>query len=104
MAMGGQVTGHLILVFDDASGLARAVAAALRAERPGRAGGGGAVGQPAARGAANVVGCASLTARARFARQRADLPHEFVPPPPRFLRDFAEALLEAALMTQAVAA
>jgi chemotaxis protein CheC len=100
MAMSGQVTGHLLLVFDDASGLA--LADFLLGQPSGTARTWGEVEQSAALETANIIGCAYLNALARFVHQRADRPHEFVPSPPRFLRDFAESLLEFALMNQAM--
>jgi chemotaxis protein CheC len=100
MAMSGQVTGHLILVFDDASGLA--LADVLLGQPSGTARTWGEVEQSAALETANIIGCAYLNALSRFVHERADRAHEFVPSPPRFLRDFAESLLEFALMNQAM--
>jgi len=100
MSMSGQVTGNLILVFDDASGLA--LADVLLGQPVGTATTWGEMETSAALETANIIGCAYLNALARFVHQRADLPHEFVPSPPRFTRDFAESLLQFALMNQAI--
>ncbi|MFN0050931.1 MAG: chemotaxis protein CheC [Planctomycetales bacterium] len=105
MTLHGQVTGQLILAFDDASGLGLAD---LLLERPiGTSTAWGDVEQSAALETANIIGCAYLNSLAKCfseaAPQSLDQSHELVPSPPQFARDFAESLLQFALMNQAMA-
>jgi chemotaxis protein CheC len=101
MALTGGIGGQLILAFDDASGLALAD---LLLGRPiGTSADWGQVEQSAALETANIIGCAYLNSLARcFADPAAESP-ELIPSPPRFARDFAESLLQFALMDQAMA-
>jgi chemotaxis protein CheC len=100
MALEGRLTGELVLAFDDASGLALAD---LLLERPvGTATEWGEVEQSAALETANIIGCAYLNALARSFRETDSEAPDLLPSPPRFVRDFAESLMEFALMNQAI--
>ena len=101
MRLSGRVTGQLMLIFDDASGLALAD---LLLERPaGASSQWGEIEQSAALETANIIGCAYLNALARGFPESDHGSHELVPSPPKFTRDFAEALIQFALMNQAMA-
>jgi chemotaxis protein CheC len=104
MGLSGALTGSLMLVFEDASGLALAD---LVLQRPlGTATSWGELEQSAALETANIVGCAFLNSLA------AHLPGAageggtgaLVPSPPGFRHEFAASLLEFAAMDQATAA
>ena len=101
MAMRGRITGQLILVFDDASGLA--LADLLLGNPVGASSVWGELEQSAALETTNIIGCAYLNALVHFIRARDGAASELVPSPPRFVRDFAESLMEFALMNQAMA-
>lgn len=101
MAMHGCLTGQLILVFDDASGLA--LADLLLGKPVGASNGWGEVEQSAALETINIIGCAYLNALVHFFRESEGAEHELIPSPPRFARDFAESLMQFALMNQAMA-
>lgn len=101
MAMKGRVTGQLVLMFDDASGLA--LADLLLGNTPGTAKSWGEMEQSAALETANIIGCAYLNALARFFPSSLHDGADMLPSPPRFTRDFAESLLEFILMNQAMA-
>ena len=99
MGLTGRVTGQLILASDDASGLA--LADLLLGRPPGTSTGWTEYERSAALETANIVGCAYLNALFRnFAAASAD-EEELLPSPPRFVRDFADAVLQFALMDQA---
>ena len=101
MSLEGRLTGEMILAFDDASGLALAD---LLLERPvGTAVQWGEVEQSAALETANIIGCAYLNALARSFRETDVGGTDLLPSSPRFARDFAESLMEAALLNQAIA-
>jgi chemotaxis protein CheC len=51
----------------------------------------------------NIVCCAYLNALSRILPRADDGSSEFIPSPPRFSRDFAESLIESALMGQIIA-
>ena len=91
--------GELILAFDDASGLA--LADLLLERRVGAATEGGEVEMSAALETANIIGCVYLNALARAFPESDAGGQELLPSPPRFARDFAESLMECALMDQA---
>jgi chemotaxis protein CheC len=98
--IGGRLTGELILAFDDASGLA--LADLLLGQPGGTAKGWGEMETSAALETTNIVGSTYLNVLAR------NLPEgtgtsELILSPPRFSHDFAESLLEFALMGQIVA-
>ncbi len=96
--MRGRLTGHLILAFDDASGLA--LADALLGQPRGSADAWGEMERSAALETTNIVCCAYLNAMIRALPEEAGEPNELVPSPPTFARDFAESLVEFALMDQ----
>ena len=100
MAMHGRITGQLILVFDDASGLA--LADLLLGNPVGTTSLWGEMEQSAALETTNIVGSAYLNALVHFFRGSSG-PSELLPGPPRFARDFAESLIQFALMSQAMA-
>ena len=101
MAMRGRITGQLILAFDDASGLS--LADLLLDHSPGTSTSWGEIERSAAQETANIVGCAYLNALSRSFHDAAAT-HEVLPTPPHFTRDYAQSLLEFALMNQAAAA
>jgi chemotaxis protein CheC len=100
MAIDGWLSGQLIMVWDDASGLA--LADLLLGREVGVSAEWGDLERSAALETANIVGCAYLNALARMS-PRVDGAHELLPSPPQFHRDFALALLEFALVSQAQA-
>ncbi len=103
MELIGRITGQLLLVFEDSSGLA--LADLLLRQPAGTAQAWGELEQSAANETANIVGCAYLNSLA------AQLPHPsegstdadttIFPSPPTFRHEFAGSLLEFALMDQA---
>jgi chemotaxis protein CheC len=100
MELEGRLTGELILSFDDASGLA--LADLLLGKNVGTSTEWGEIETSAALETANIIGCAYLNALASSAPESGAGGPELLPSPPRFARDFAEALLQSALMSQAV--
>lgn len=100
MAMEGRITGQLILAFDDVSGLS--LADLLLGNPAGTSTQWSEIERSAAQETANIVGCAYLNALSRFLHD-ATTTHEVLPTPPRFTRDFAQSILEFALMNQAAA-
>lgn len=99
MGLQGRVTGQLVLASDDASGLA--LADLLLGRQAGTSTGWTEYERSAALETANIVGCAYLNALFRsFSTGDADA-EELLPSPPRFVRDFADAVLQFALMDQA---
>jgi len=100
MALQGRVTGELILAFDDASGLA--LADLLLERRVGTSIDWGEVERSAALETANIIGCAYLNTLARCFPDTDAGSHELVPSPPTFARDFAESMVQSALMNQAL--
>jgi chemotaxis protein CheC len=101
MTLKGRVTGELILAFDDASGLA--LADLLLGNPFGTSTEWGEVEQSAALETANIIGCAYLNSLARCFPETGDESKDLVPTPPKFARDFAESLMQFALMNQAMA-
>jgi chemotaxis protein CheC len=99
--MTGRLTGELILAFDDASGLM--LADMLLNQPPGTAREWNEMETSAALETTNIVGCAYLNALAKVLPVAPHDTSELIPSPPRFRRDFAESLLQFALMSQAVA-
>jgi chemotaxis protein CheC len=98
--MNGLLTGEMILAFDDACGL---VLADMLLDRPaGTTGEWDELATSAALETANILCCAYLNSLSEsFAR--AGEAAELLPSPPKFRREFAESLLEFALMGQAIA-
>lgn len=99
MQMGGDLSGPMILAFDDISGL---VLADLVLGRPtGTSSGWDELEKSAALESMNIVGCAYLNGIAKYL-SKDDECVTLIPAPPIFLRDFAESLLQMAFMEQAV--
>jgi chemotaxis protein CheC len=96
----GRLTGALILAFEDASGLA--LADMLLHQPRGTASHWDDLVTSAALETTNIVGCAYLNAMGRALPAVPGESSELLPSPPRFRRDFAESLLQFALMPQAV--
>jgi chemotaxis protein CheC len=104
MGLTGRLTGWILLVFEDRSGLA--LADLLLQQPVGTTTTWGELEQSAAKETTNIVGCAYLNALA------AHLPgteagagagaNELIPTPPTFVREFAGSLIEFALMEQAL--
>ena len=99
--MKGRLTGQLILAFDDASGLA--LADMLLDQPPGTASEWLEMETSAALETANILCCAYLNALSRVFGAAGPGSSELIPSPPQFSRDFAESLIEFALMDQIVA-
>jgi chemotaxis protein CheC len=106
MPMSGELSGELLLVFDDVSGLA--LADLLLGRAAGTSNEWGELEQSAALETANIVGCALLNSLAAHwpgaARGAGERPSAMAPGPPRFRHEFAASLLEFAVMDQATAA
>jgi len=102
MRLRGRCTGQLILAFDDQSGLALADILLDRASGSSRDW--GPVEESGALETANIVGCAYLNSLSRDFPDRGADSQELLPSPPRFTRDFAAALMQFALMDQAMSA
>jgi chemotaxis protein CheC len=98
--MTGRLEGHLILAFDDASGLA--LADLLLGQPPGTASEWTEMEQSAALETTNIVCCAYLNSLVRALPAPPGEAETLIPSPPVFARDFAESLLEFALMDQIV--
>ena len=98
--MTGKLSGELILAFDDASGML--LADILLRQVPGTCDQWNDVATSAALETTNIVGCAYLSSLARFLPSREAGLDELMPSPPTFNRDFAESLVQFALMGQAV--
>ena len=98
--MHGRLSGHIILAFNDTSGLALAD---LLLEQPlGTAVEWGEMEVSAALETTNILGCAYLNGLLRELPATDGTPDELLPTPPRFGRDFAESLIQFALMDQVV--
>jgi chemotaxis protein CheC len=104
MELLGRISGQLLLVFEDRSGLA--LADLLLRQAPGTSRTWGDLEQSAANETANIVGCAYLNSLAaqlpRSDREPADADAAILPSPPSFRHEFAGSLLEFALMEQAL--
>jgi chemotaxis protein CheC len=101
MELSGVLTGQLILVFEDRSGLATVD---LLLHQPiGTTTSWGELEQSAAKETANIVGCAYLNSlAAHLPALAADSDASLLPGPPGFRHEFAASLLEFALMDQAM--
>lgn len=102
MELAGRLSGEILLVFGDESGLALAD---LLLQRPlGTSTSWGELEQSAACETANIVGCALLNSLAAHlpALSAGTAAQPLVPSPPAFRHEFAGSLLEFALMNQAV--
>ena len=102
MEMEGTLTGHMLLAFDDASGLA--IANLLVPRSPEMAANWGEVEISCVLETMNIAGSAYLNGIAEDLSVRSSQLVELLPSPPRFLRDYAESLLQASFMDQALAA
>jgi chemotaxis protein CheC len=104
MELAGRITGQLLLVFEDRSGLA--LADLLLRQKPGTSTTWGELEQSAANETANIVGCAYLNSLAsqlpRPDGEPLDADGTLLPSPPTFRHEFAGSLLEFALMDQAL--
>lgn len=98
--MQGLLTGEMILAFDDASGLA--LADMLLDQPPQTTSEWTEMATSAALETTNILCCAYLNSLARSFSKSGES-SELLPSPPRFSREFAESLLEFALMGQAMA-
>lgn len=100
MEINGAISGQMILVFDDSSGLA--LADMLLDRQPGTTTEWTELATSAALETTNILCCAYLNA---LSMQLSDVngTSALVPNPPRFNRDFAASLMEFALMDQAIA-
>jgi chemotaxis protein CheC len=97
--MNGLLTGEMILAFDDASGLALAD---ILLDRPrGTTNKWTEMATSAALETTNILCCAYLNSLSRSFSKSGES-SELLPSPPNFSRDFAESLLESALMGQAI--
>lgn len=101
MQMQGTLTGHMLLAFDDPSGLA--VSDLLRSQPPGTANAWGEIETSCVLETMNIAGSSYLNGIANDLSHRSGLQIELIPTPPIFLRDYAESLLESAFMDQALA-
>src|SRR5262245_30510586 len=99
MGLAGRLTGSILLVFEDRSGLA--LADLLLHQPIGTTTAWGELEQSAAKETTNIVGCAYVNALAAHLPGE-DGDGELVPTPPSFLHEFAGSLLEFALMDQAL--
>jgi chemotaxis protein CheC len=98
--IGGRLTGQLILAFDDASGLT--LADLLLDQPKGTAASWGEMETSAALETTNILGSTYLNVLARTL-PAGNGTSELLLSPPRFNHDFAESLIEFALMGQIVA-
>lgn len=101
MQMEGTLTGQMLLAFDDASGLT--MTDLLLVQAPGTAQSWGDMEISSALETMNIAGSAYLNGIAANLSQDGGQQVELIPTPPVFLRDFAESLLETALLKQASA-
>lgn len=101
MGMTGRVTGQLLLAFDNAGGLA--LADLVQQQPVGTSIEWGEVERSVALETANIIGCAYLNSLARSFSHDGEEADALLPSPPKFVRDFAESLLEFALIDQAAA-
>jgi chemotaxis protein CheC len=106
MGLTGRLTGSILLVFEDRSGLA--LVDMLMHQPVGTTTSWGELEQSAAKETTNIVGCAYVNALAAHlpgmgtAEVSDSDAGELVPTPPTFLHEFAGSLLEFALMEQAL--
>jgi chemotaxis protein CheY-P-specific phosphatase CheC len=101
MEMEGTLAGHMLLAFDDASGLA--IPDLLMTRVPGTSSQWSDLEISCVQETMNIAGSAYLNGVARDLTERSGQSIELIPSPPHFLRDFAESLLESAFMDQALA-
>ena len=101
MEMQGTLSGHMLLAFDDASGLA--VSDLLLGLAVGTSAEWGQVELSSALETMNITGSAYLNGIAGDLSERLGETVTLIPTPPAFYRDFAESLLETAFLDQAIA-
>ena len=99
MSLTGILSGELILVFGDRSGLA--LGDLLLGRPPGTATTWDELERSAAMETANIVGCAYLNALSESLPATGDLGTNLAPAPPQFRHEFAASLLQFAVMDQA---
>lgn len=99
MEMQGTLSGHMLLGFDDASGLALADLVLTRATDSSTEW--GEVETSCVLETMNIAGSAYLNGLVRELSSYHSEPLELMPTSPVFLRDFAESLLESAFVDQA---
>ena len=102
MAIRGLLTGQLIFVFDESSGLALADLVLGRNSDTSTERGWSDVETSAALETANVIGCAYLNSLHKHL-PGTEGAGELIPSPPQFQRDYPQALLQFALMSQLLA-
>ncbi len=110
MGLTGRLTGLILLIFEDRSGLA--LVDLLTNQPVGTTTAWGELEQSAAKETTNIVGCAYVNALATHlpgtlgvpaeGASTADGSDELIPTPPTFVREFAGSLLQFALMEQAL--
>jgi chemotaxis protein CheC len=100
MGLTGRITGQLILACDDASGLA--LADLLLGREAGTSKEWSDYEQSATLETANIIGCAYLNALFRSFSGSDPNERPLLPSPPRFVRDFADSVLQFAVMDQAM--
>jgi chemotaxis protein CheC len=101
MELSGPLTGLLVLVFEDRSGLA--LVDLLMGQPVGTAASWGELEQSAAKETANIVGCAFLNSLAAHLPASVDTTGQLLPGPPVFRHEFAASLIEFAMVDQAIA-
>lgn len=101
MELGGALSGQLVLAFDDTSGLS--LSDLLLDRPPSTAIQWGELERSAALETTNIIGCAYLNAISEGLSRDAAAEISLIPSPPAFRRDFAESLIQAAVMGQAAA-
>jgi chemotaxis protein CheC len=101
MGLTGRLTGSILMVFEDRSGLA--LVDLLLHQPIGTTTSWGELEQSAAKETTNIIGCAYVNALAAHLPGGAGAgDDELVPTPPTFLHEFAGSLMEFALMEQAL--
>ena len=101
MEITGDLTGQIVLAFDDSSGLSLTD---LLLDHPiGNATDWGEVETSAALETANILGCAYLNALSKDLTSRNTDTLNLLPSPPVFRREFAESLLQTVFLDQAMA-
>ena len=101
MGLTGRLTGSILMVFEDRSGLA--LVDLLLHQPIGTTTAWGELEQSAAKETTNIIGCAYVNALAAHLPGGAGAgDDELVPTPPTFLHEFAGSLMEFALMEQAL--
>jgi chemotaxis protein CheC len=97
----GALAGEFILAFDDASGWA--LADMLLDQPPGTTSEWDELTRSAAEETTNIVCCAYVNALSETLTRAVGIPCELMPGPPVFRIDFAESVLQSALVGQAMA-